>query len=398
MLTADLAMSWRRGDRISPRYLKVEDANYLRTAEELIAILREHGRRRRAELDEALNDFIGIGTDYQILRGLIKLLTDRCKFETTAPLDPEELRRRLFLAARGRHPIDAERRRQVLASVAEELSIESGELEESLFGDLGGNQRLVEFDEPSASDLLDEYNLAQAQALLYRCVEMTIRVEPQPPAGYRRLFNAVKHYRLIHTIRGQAENGYEARLSGPVSLFHRSQKYGVRMSVFLPALLACDRWQMRAEIEGKNGSRAFFELDSDQRQLRAPEPLYAPEENAVIEKLLGKWPDIESEWGLERSFDVIDLGQAAFAPDLIARSMDGRKVYLEFFGFWTPRYLEDRLKDFAFNQTKNFILLISEELRGSREGPATLPPNVLSYKSSLNPLTLLAAIEALTEN
>lgn len=391
-------MSWRRGDKISPRYLKIEDPTYLRTAEELIVILREYGQRRHAELDAALNDYIGIGTDYQILRGLIKLLTDRAKFEVVAPVEPEILRRRLFLAARERHPLDAETRAEILTAAGAELGAEADALEESLFADLGGNQRMVQFDEPSPMELVDEYNLAQAQALLYRCVEMTIQVDPQPPAGYRRLFNAIKHYRLIHTIRGQAETGYEVRLSGPVSLFHRSQKYGVRMSVFLPALLQCENWQMRAEIDGKTGKRAFFELDSDQRQLRAPEVLYAPDENPMIEKLLQKWPDLETGWGLERSSDIIDLGQAAFAPDLIARTIEGDNVYLEFLGFWTPRYLEERLKDFAFNQTRNFILLISEELRGSREAPATLPASVLSYKTSLNPRTILEAVEQLVES
>src|SRR5687767_15473258 len=83
MLTADLAMSWQRGDRIRPRYLDVEDEEYLRAAEDLVALFESHGGRSRASLEESLQEYVGTGTDYRTLRGLIKLLTDRCEFETS---------------------------------------------------------------------------------------------------------------------------------------------------------------------------------------------------------------------------------------------------------------------------------------------------------------------------
>jgi predicted nuclease of restriction endonuclease-like RecB superfamily len=84
----------------------------------------------------------------------------------------------------------------------------------------------------------------------------------------RQVFNEIKAFRLIHAIRGNARSGYEVRLNGPVSLFHRSQRYGVQMAVFLPALLLHPGWQLRAEIEAKRG-KAFFELNSQQHKLRS---------------------------------------------------------------------------------------------------------------------------------
>ena len=390
-------MSWQRGNRVSPRYLKVEDASYDQAARELIAIVRRHRDHRRTELDHALDDYIGIGTDYRILRGLIKLLTDRCEFGTVAPIDPSELRSRLFLLAREQHPVNGSKREQLIAVLAEQLTCSMEVLSESLYADLNENQKLIEFAEPAARDLLDEYNLAQAQALLYRCVELTLWVEPQPPAAYRQLFDAIKYFRLIHTIRGRAATGYEVRLSGPVSIFHRSQKYGIRMSVFLPALLECGGWRMRAEIVVKKNNRAFFELDSNQQQLRPIQSGTDVEEIALINKLLLRWPELGSQWRLERSNAVIDLGEAAFVPDLVAQREGAREIYIEFLGFWTPRYLEDRLKEFAHDGMRDFLLAVSEELRGSREASSTLPPNVLVYKTSLDPRTLLLAIERLSE-
>src|ERR1044072_298276 len=136
MLTADLAMSWQRGDRINPRYIDAEDEEHLRAAEDLIALFVSHDGRTRAALEESLADYVGTGTDYKILRGLIKLLTDRCEFETSAPAAPVEIRRAVFLNARALHPSTSdEARAQVVAEAARELACEAEALDESLYAD-----------------------------------------------------------------------------------------------------------------------------------------------------------------------------------------------------------------------------------------------------------------------
>jgi hypothetical protein len=391
MLTSDLAMSWTRGDQIRPRYLNPDAAEYLRAADDLILLVRNHQQRRRAELQKALDDYIGVGTDYRILRGLIKLLVDRCEFETVAPMEPAELRQSLFLRAVQHHPVLD--RESVLALAADELNIPADQILASLYADLHDHQRLVSFDDLDARVLLDGYNLAQAQALFYRCVELTLWIEPQSSAGYRQLFDAIKHYHLIHSIRGNAAMGYEIRLSGPVSLFHRSQKYGIQMAVFLPALLACQSWRLRAEIESKT-KPIFYELNSEQKQLYAAQFDSLTEENPLLEKLLGKWTD--DEWRLERCAEVIDLGESAFAPDLKA-TRGGRAVYIELFGFWTPRYLQQRLQEFARGGMRNYLLAVSEEWRGSRDEPTNLPANVLVYKTTLDARALRSALTNLAE-
>ncbi|MBS1811133.1 MAG: DUF790 family protein [Acidobacteria bacterium] len=387
-------MSWQRGDQIRPRYLNPDDADYLQAADELISLVRQHLEGRRRELQRALDDYIGIGTDYRILRGLIKLLVDRCEFATVAPMEPADLRRNLFFRAAQHHPVFD--REPVLALVGQELNIEPTKLLESLYADLPDNQRLVAFDETDARALLDEYNLAQAQALFYRSIEMTIWVEPQSPAGYRKLFEAIKYYRLIHSIHGNTAQGYEIRLSGPVSLFHRSQKYGIQMAVFLPALLSCQGWKMRAEIENRN-KQVFFDLNSQQKQLYAERFDHSEEENPQIEKLLTKWPTLESDWHLARCSEVLDLGESAFAPDLVAKTPTDERIYIELLGFWTPRYLQQRLQEFARGGMRNYLLAVSEEWRGSREEPVNLPPNVLVYKSTLDAKALRMALMKVTD-
>ncbi|HVF89561.1 MAG TPA: DUF790 family protein [Blastocatellia bacterium] len=386
MLTSDLAISYQRGNRIMPRHIDRSDEEYLRVARDLIDLVREHESRSRAELDQALQDYVGTGTDYRILRGLIKLLMDRCLFETPGALDPFEIRRILFFKAKSHHPVIAseESGRQVIEETASQLGRSTEDVLAGLYADLSANQRLTAFSDLSAVELLDGYNLAQAQALLYRAVEMRLTVEPQEVAGFRRLFAAIKSYRLMHTIRGSPSTGYRITLSGPVSIFHRSQKYGVQMAVFLPALLACTGWSMRAEIANRSGRSAFFELNSGETRLPSLDPSESTVQNAIAEKLVAGWSKSGGSWSLEPGKEIINLGDDVFIPDFTLRDENGRVAHLELLGFWTPAYLSERLKQFERPGYRGFILAASEELRGSREAPASLPPNVVLYKSSLS--------------
>jgi len=397
MLTADLAMSWQRGDKVVPRHVESENAEYLRVAEDLIGLFGEHEGETRAALEEALREYVGTGTDYKILRGLIKLLTDRCEFDTTAPAEPEEIRRALFRRARQSHPVvGVEERNRVVAEAAAEVGCAPDALLAGLYADLSDNQRLTSFESLTPPELLDLYNVAQAQALLYRCVEMRLWVEPQPAEGYRELFGAVKSFGLIHTVSGGAERGYEIRLDGPVSLFQRSQKYGVQMAVFLPALLLCKGWRMRAEIETKRGGAAHFELTSRQTRLRSHYRAVVGYENPVVEKLAASWHRAGGEWALAQSREVVDLGETAFAPDFLLSRADGRRVYLEVLGFWTPESLRRRLSEFAHAGVGNFILAAWEELRGGRDPLASVPPNVINFKRTLDPAAVALKAEELT--
>ncbi len=407
MLTADLAQSWLRGGRTGPRYIETDDAGYLRDAAELIRLFIEHEGHARHELDRALEEYVGLGTDYKILRGLIKLLMDRCAFETASPVDPIEIRRAVFLKARARHPLiddEQEARAEIASASALELGCAPVDLLRNLYADLSSNQHLTEFEQLDESELLDLYNLAQAQALLYRSVLMRLTVEPQGTENYRELFAAIKAYRLIHTIQGSPSKGYEVRLDGPVSMFHRSQKYGVQMAVFLPALLLCKGWSMRAEIAHKPGSSpAFFEMNSLQTRLRSHYTIALPREKSAQERLSQSWTRFESAWTLEPSHEVLDLGESAFIPDFVfTHAADGRRFFLEILGFWTPRHLQGRLKEFEHARIENYIIAASDELRGSRDALTRVPPHTIIFKSKLDPISVELALNSLisgeTEN
>ena len=400
MLTSDLAINWRRGDKIVPRTIKTDDVGYLRDAQVLIEIFEDFQNKTRGELESELEAYVGTGTDYRILRGLIKLLTDRCEFETASVAAPEDIRRQVFLEACKFHPVtpSSEAKNKVLETIAAEFETDSNTIDKQLYADLSFQQRLISFESIAPKDLLDRYNLAQAQALLYKCVEMKIRVAPSEAANYRAIFNSVKRFGLIHAVSGNAADGYEIRLTGAASLFHRSQKYGVRMAVFLPALLLCQNWKMSAEVAQKQGGNVFYELTSEQTELKScyyDEPEY---ENPDLEKLTKNWKKFSADgWQLQENCKVIDLGKTAFAPDSVLVSPRGEEIYLDVLGFWTPKSLQKRLEEFEVANYTRFILVASQELRGSRDEPLWENANVLFYKTKIEPRLLVETAENLIQ-
>lgn len=400
MLTADLAQSWRRGNSVRPLHISTDDADYLQDAAHLIKLFAEHEGLAKGELDRSLEEYVGTGTNYKILRGLIKLLTDRCSFETASAKDPVEIRRNLFRKACAHHPVTQVEgaRLEVIEETARELMCAPEVIIDGLYADLPENQKLSGFKHPNAVELLNHYNLAQAQALLYHCVEMWLTVETQNPDSYRELFDAIKAYRLIHTIKGSPSTGYEVRLDGPVSLFHRSQKYGVQMAVFLPALLLCKGWRMRAEIAQQNPNyqeNAFFELTSNQKRLSSHYVSNPLSENSIIERFTASWGRVETSWELKPSREVIALGERAFIPDFVLRDANGQEFYLEILGFWTPQHLADRLAEFEHAGFHNFLLAAWDELRGSRDPLTRVPPHTIIFKRNLEQVAVELALSEL---
>jgi predicted nuclease of restriction endonuclease-like RecB superfamily len=307
------------------------------------------------------------------------------------------MRQKVFLEARRQHPIfpDSENKEKVIEKVAAEFLCDKNAIVANLYADLPAQQRLVSFDRIVPRELLDLYNLAQAQALLYRSVEMKIRVTPSDLTNYRAIFGWIKHFGLIHSIIGNAVNGYEITLTGAASLFHRSQKYGIQMAVFLPALLLCKSWKMRAEIAQKKGGNLFFELTSEQTEIVSNRYDETPYQNPDLQKLQKNWEKSARDWRLEENREVIDLGKTAFVPDLVLISTAGEKIYFDVLGFWTPKSLQKRLEEFASANFTKFIIAASNELRGSREEFLRESANVILYKTKIEPLLLTEMAEKL---
>ena len=120
-------------------------------------------------------------------------------------------------------------------------------------------------------------------------------------------------------------------------------------------------------------------------------------QNTLLSKLLEDLNKLSGVWRAQPNQEVIDLGQSAFVPDLVFICEGADPIYLEQLGYWTPRSLNERLKEFARAGFENYAIAASEEMRCSRDAPSQLPPNVIVYKKTLNARELRARLARLTE-
>ena len=439
MLTADLARSRTDGDTVTPLFVDPDDDRYQQTAAELIEIFTDHLGEPKGELEATIDELTIADTDYKIVQGLAKLLQDECEFEVIAPVDPQEIRRRLFEKANDSYPVvrqptlgDDTQPLDIYSNVADRLGISLEECYKGMYADLDENKRLVRFGnqaieghdgeetttttqltgdsaESYADDtitvewLLTRYNLALAQAVLYDATEMRIRVWD----NFSTVFSYVKLFGLMHRIypidnagsrveSTDGADGYEAVLDGAASLFSKSRKYGIRMANFLPALPLCTRWEMEAEIldetTGTTDHRRTLALDHTDG-LSSHYSAQSDFDSDVERTLAKKWERANTEWNLVREDDVLDLGAEVMLPDFAIEHPDGRRVILEIVGFWTPEYLSEKLTKIREADAANLVVAVSERLDCSADDFEGMDDRVLWFKSGIHVYDLVELAE-----
>ena len=400
MLPLDLLRYRIQEDEVSPRYVNPKNRKYRAIAKDLIEIYAVHLNKTKGALGSALADYEAADTNYHITRGLAKLLEDRSEFTIQSPIEPEVLREKIFTYASKRHPVVTKRDRlhrhtrpKALAQVAGELNISTNELAQGMYADLEENRRLTGFEPPTVEWLLDRYNVALAQAMLYRASEMTIRIYRNIPTKYRLVFQFIKFFKLMHVVSGNNADGYQIILDGPASMFRLSQKYGIQMALFLPALLHCERWWLDATIIMNKNDHLRFELNDEfglQSHYRDP-----GEFDSELERHFAtQFDKVDTEWTLERETDIINLKDTVMIPDFAFSHPDGRRALMEIVGFWTPDYLQKKLWKLKRAAMPNMIMAVSDQLNCSTEDFRDIPGEVLFFKTRIKPREVLEKIEA----
>jgi len=421
----------------------MSDEQYRETAATLIDLFETHLGEPKGDLEAAIDELTVDDTDYKIVQGLAKLLTDECEFEQQAAVDPREIRQRLFERANDRYPIvrqptlgEDTQKLEVYSAVADELGISLEGCYRGMYADLDHNKRLVRFGEQTvdgydedASDtsttkltgnskqaydqteqtvdwLLARYNLALAQAVLYDASEMRIRVWDH----FGTVFSYVKLFGLMHRIypidadgtRVDSTDdaaGYEAELDGPASLFRKSQKYGIRMANFLPTLPLCDRWEMNAEILDDESTSNSHQFTLDHTDGLVSHYSTGQRFDSDIERTLArKWERANTEWELQREDDVFDLGDEVMIPDFAIEHPNGRRAILEIVGFWTPEYLASKLTKIRQVEADNFVLAVSERLDCAGEDFGDAADRVLWFKTGIHVYDVVELAEAYASN
>ncbi len=404
MLTGKMVRVRHAKNKLVPLYVEPREESLVALAEQLLLAYRGSPGRTRGEIEDEFTDLIPEGPRGLLPAGLAKLLEDRCEFEVAADHPPDQLREAIFKAAathraeaaNAQRPVD---RAAVLKQVAEELSLAltPEQIDRSLFADLKNEQRVIAFDDITAEQLLNRYNVALAQSILLRCTLLEVRVYAETPARFRQLFRAVKFHRLICTIQETPNNSYKLTLDGPLSLFSSTNKYGLQLALFLPTLLHCKAFDLRANVRwGADRKEKTFQLSGldGLRSHTADFGVYTPPE---LQMFADTFATKVKGWILDTDPHPILLATGVWVPDFkLTHAKTGKEVFVEVFGFWRKGDIETHYKNLAKGAPGKFVLCVSEQMRADEDSEVSFGNGVYRYKRTPLPeeVARLAALVA----
>ena len=405
MLPSELLIHRRNGEAIAPKELNI-DSNNIALATDLIACFQLAVGGTSGDLDKQLLELEGDSPDYRIKRGLAHLLKSESfsKFEVISPLEPLELRQRVYSLAAQSVP-SPQASQKTLEALANALSHELGrevlpvQIRSGLYADLQENRIFTEFEAPTPEDLLHRYNLAQVQGIFYRASEIKLNAHRNVPGEYKLLFRYLKLFCLMAYIEGDADHGFTITVDGATSLFKPSTRYGLAIAKLLPALLHVTKWSLTATLLTRDFytgayKTGRFTLDSN-CGLVSHYPPGKPYDSMLEESFADRWKSLKTDWVLEREVDLIPIPGSVMIPDFRLVHPDGRTFLLEIVGYWRPEYLQKKFSQVRQSECDNLILAISERLNLEKAGVKVndTPARVVWFKDKISPKAILAVMD-----
>ncbi len=312
------------------------------------------------------------------VEAVIKLLDEAATYDWPRRGGGAERRLSVFHAAAGQHPVlDRETGRRILTAALDAVPEQPDELVALLYPDYPEFHRLTAFpDAYTAEDLRADYDLAQAQALLYDAV----RVEVAAQSDLGHIVRYVRLSRLMHTIVREGGGPYRIILDGPVSILRKTHAYGVDFAKFLAALVQARGWRLRAEVIPRKGWHpSTFALTSADG-LRSSVPPPALFDSGLEARFAAKFGEQRDGWRLRREAILLEAGEHLVVPDFAFTHEDGTEVALEIVGYWTPEYLATKFQKLRRVRGAGVIVAVRKSM-ALKVGP--LPGEVLTFRSGI---------------
>ena len=403
---ARLSTSVGKGELVL-HYLTEKDYPWLR------ALLDEYERgvgTKQSELLSRLQEPLLTPAPKAKQRLAVAVLQQLADTRAEAAVPPREARWTAFTAAAA----TAAPREAVLALAAEELGTDVERLEAALFSDLRSERAAC----PLPAGLSPERIAAEANLRLVKSWMQRARVVRITAWGNTRaLVRQARLHGLICNLRRAAPHlsdatsapplastgldalpqkpveGLELEVSGPLVLFHHTLVYGRALSALIPRALWCHRFELRAECETSSTSAVATLTVRSGDPLRAGREL--PAYDSQLEKRFARdFRKAAPDWDLVREPRPVEsLGSLIF-PDfeLVHRREPSRRWLLEIVGFWTSKYLEEKLRKLRAAQLAHVILCIDQE-RGCTDAELPRHAQILRYKRHIDVQAVLAVVQ-----
>jgi predicted nuclease of restriction endonuclease-like RecB superfamily len=405
MLTSELIKPRLRihGSNLHIEMVNEQDPSLQQKAQDLICLFSRHQSQSQAAWEEAVRAYEGANVDYVFIRGLAKVLTDAAIFKPlTTPLPPATLREHIFSYGPVFEKPDIfhpTTRQEVLHEVAETFELSLGELDEILFADRGASYRLIDPGPAwTPSMLLARYNLELARGALYWASHITIEVS----SNYKDLWKFIKLFKLMFWAEPGRNGGYRIDLDGPISPFVSSTlRYGRQLAAFLPALLLCERWQMRAYVRPPQAQgETLYQLDhtcSLRSHFKSSGTFDSRLEEDFASEFEQKMGDKRGHWRMVRESEVILLGDTVMVPDfvLIDTHDEQRRILIELVGFWHPQYLRRKVEKVRAANCAHLLLLVYQGLNLAEDVFETTASEVIFFQNKPVLKDVMETVEAM---
>lgn len=352
-----------QGGRLRVTYLRDTNGAVVPFLERLCRLVQRLEGWPRARVVEALRRQERHVRDAARLAGLAKTLLDACEFRPPAGAEDAEALRDTAFLARGRRwpPVPGDR-----ALPYEEAGAANGrsaaDVERLLYADAPEARILARAPKLNGRALLALYNLELARAVLLDAV----RVRLTARGGWRGIFRAVKSARLMYVVTRKGRS-YQVELTGPAAAYIvRPARYGARLARVIPALARAPQWRLAAEIQ-RDGTLVSFHARGKPRARSSEAPVGAESrrarydsewERSLANDFRKRFGHLRGDWQLLRETTPVAIGDALFLPDFTLRHADGREALVEIVGFWTPEYLEEKVRKVVAAGLDNLVLVV----------------------------------------
>ncbi len=382
MLTKDLLCFRTKSGKIQPKFIDTTAPKFLKIAFELTDLFSESVGEVRGTLENRSKQVLeGFTLGVAVGRGLEKLLIDRTEFDTESNNKVLELREKVFRNSSalmrkhehsGAYDSDSSEK-DILESyrktLAGTIGITSENLSDQLYSDLPPFQKVMKFRKITGEALLHRYNCAQVQGLLLRSEKIKLKLSESSTASLRQLLKYVRFNKLLAKIRfdHKKRKSIDMQIDGPLSMFLQTQKYGLNLANFFPAVLHQQEWELDATVRIHKNRTYIMQLDqscgirSHLKQFLA----YVPEELQKLgQQLAKKLPD----WTLSSSNDFVPLyGENMCFPDYLLKHISGKKVPLELFHNWHSAPLLNRLSQLDSQKQAPLLIGINRSLLKNKD-------------------------------
>ncbi|MEX1274632.1 MAG: DUF790 family protein [Bacteroidota bacterium] len=376
-------------------FLDPRNTTVVETISTMIMELREFEGERLADAEEAVAQMMTRDMkeeDRRLRAELLRTVASSRMVDLPTGIDPEEIRREIFITAweRGYVPASPDiglfsaDRESVLQTVAVNAQVEPDLLSELMFADTPGERRLL-FPSTENNQVVAEairmVNRERLRLTLRRAARLTLRLPARThgEGSYVQLLWGAKRFGLMIDTSGMGDM-LLLDIAGPHALFARTTMYWNRLFQFTLLVLqhAGGHWDMGAELlpSATNRPEAVrsLRLDASSAPLffgEHPEP-FTPLRSGDEEAFQKYFTKNAPHWNLVYEGALVPLRSGArkllMVPDFVARSpRSSIEVLVEIMGFWRRDYLEKKIEKIRLMGERQLVLIVNAKLSVSRE-------------------------------